>query len=179
MRPLCLLLVLALVSSGCASLQPTTQRVRVVTEPAGARVAVLDDGGRKELGASPLEYERSYPAYRCSKLTWLLPLGTVALGGGAGFGLAYATTKRNDAYDSAWQNGALFGAIGLALGVAVAAECLLKDGTTPSDQSPAHLVVEASQEGFLSASTPLQIPSKVEELRLELPKAPVAEGDAE
>lgn len=177
MRPLTL--ALAVLLTGCASLQTTTQRVRVVTEPAGATVAALEDGGRKELGASPVQYERSYQTYRCSKLTWLLPLGTVALAGGAGFGLAYATTKRNDAYDSAWQNGALFGAIGLAVGVAVAAECLLKDGTQPSEQRAAHVVIEAAKDGFRPASRPLQIPSETEELRLELPAAPVAEEQPE
>jgi hypothetical protein len=173
MRVLAFLLALSMLTTGCASLQTATQKVRVVTEPEGAQVAVMEEGGRKELGASPVEYQRSYQAYRCSMLTWLLPVATAAVAGGAGFGIAYATTARNDKLDSGWNNGALFAAIGLAVGIAVAAECRMKDGEVP-DHREVRLVVEAAKEGFAPASAPLQVPSKTEELKLVLPPLPAS-----
>ena len=167
-------LALALLTTGCASLQTTTQKVRVVTEPMGAQVAVLEEGNRKDLGVSPAEYQKSYQAYRCSKATWLLPLATALLAGGAGFGLAYATTARNDRSESGWNNGAVFAAVGLAVGIAVAAECWMKNGVVPEHRD-VRVLVEANKEGYQPATAPLQFPSETEELKLVLP--PLAAPD--
>lgn len=159
-----------LTSTGCATLETSTQRVRVLTEPAGAHVAALEDAGRKELGPSPVHYERSYSAYRCGNVAWLTPVATTLLSGAAGFGLAYVATSRNDKLDSAWQSGGLFAAVGLAAGVAIAARCRMKDGTVPEHRD-IHVVFEASKEGHQAVATPLLIPSKAEEIRLVLPPA--------
>lgn len=168
MRTLALALALSL-TTGCASLGTATQKVRVVSEPAGANVAVLDEVGRKELGAAPVEYQRDYQAYRCSNWVWLTPLGTAALGAGAGFGLAYATTHRNDKLESGWQGMALLGAVGLAVGLAVAAECWMKDGVVPEHRG-VQVLIEAQKEGRRTMTVPLKVPSDTEELRLVLPE---------
>ncbi|MBI5549626.1 MAG: hypothetical protein HY901_37545 [Deltaproteobacteria bacterium] len=164
-------MILALTTTGCATLGSATQTVRVVTEPPGAQVAVLDHGGRQELGAAPVEYRKGYEAYRCSPLAWLLPAATVAVSGGAGFWLAYGTTARNDKLDSAWAAGSLFGAVGLALGIALTAECRMKDGVVPGHED-AQVVVEAFKDGFQSTSAPVQVPGLVKDLKLVL--APLA-----
>jgi len=176
MRRASILALTLSLTTGCATLQTTTQKVRVVTEPAGAQVSVLDENGRKDLGASPAEVQRSYEAYRCSSAVWLIPVAAALVGGGAGFGVAYATTARNSPYDAGWNNGALFAAVGLAIGIAVAAECWMKDGVVP-EHKDVRLLVEASQEGRQSVRLPLLVPSKVEELKLVLPPlgAPAAE----
>jgi hypothetical protein len=171
--------VVALVaaSCGCATIAPTSQKVRVLTEPAGASVAVLEADGRKELGASPVEYERSFDAYRCSSAAWLIPVATTLLGGGAGFGLAFATTHRpnstgtDNRIDAGIAMGAVAAAIGLGLGIAVAAECRMKDGVVPGHHD-LRVIVEAQKDGFLPASASLRIPSEDRQIELVLPPVP-------
>ena len=165
--------------TGCATLESTSQKVRISTEPTGANVAVLEPDARRELGPSPVEYERRYDSYRCSKLAWLIPVGTTLLGGGAGFGLAYATTMRpnslgqDNRVDAGEATGAIFSAIGLAIGIAIAAECRMKDGVVPGHYEE-RFVVEAQKDGFLPASAPLKIPSELDKMELVLPPAPAA-----
>ncbi|MGC4119081.1 MAG: hypothetical protein QM765_31850 [Myxococcales bacterium] len=166
-RVVSLLLALAM-TTGCASLQTTTHTVRVVTEPEGANVAVLEHDGRKDLGASPAEYKRDLETYRCGNIAWLIPVMTTLVGGGAGFGAGYAWTERNDKLNSGINTMALFAAVGLAAGIAVAAECRMKDGEVP-EHKDVKLVFEAAKEGYLPVSAPLSIPAKTEELKLVLP----------
>lgn len=175
MRVLPWIVVAAL--SGCATLETGTQRVRIVTEPPGAAVAALEDDDRKELGPAPVEYRRAYQAYRCGTAPWLTPLLTTVLGGGGGFGIAWVSTARNDRFDSAVANGTLFAAVGLALGIAVLAECRMKDGEV-LDHKEIRVTVEASKEGYGTASEQLRVPSPTERLELKLPPlaAPAAEA---
>lgn len=167
-RAVSLLLALAMTTTGCASLSTTTHSVRVVTEPEGASVAVMEPDGRKELGPSPAEYKRDLETYKCGNVVWILPVLTTLVGGGAGFGAAYAWTERNDKLNSGINTMALFAAVGLAAGIAVAAECRMKDGEVP-EHKDVKLVFEASKDGYLPASAPLSIPARTEELKLVLP----------
>jgi hypothetical protein len=170
-------IVLAVVTlAGCATIGKTSQKVRVVTEPAGASVAVLDADGRAELGPSPVDYERSFDAYRCSPAAWLIPVATTLLGYGGGFGLAYATTHRlnnagtDNRVDAGIATGAVFAAIGLGLGIAIAAQCRMKDGDVPGHDD-LRVIVEAHKDGFLPASATLKIPSDARQIDLVLPPA--------
>ncbi|HEY3446287.1 MAG TPA: hypothetical protein VGK67_07970 [Myxococcales bacterium] len=166
-RAVSLLLVLAL-ANGCASLERSTRTVRVVTEPEGASVSVTEPDGRKDLGPSPVEYKREVESYKCGMLAWLIPVGMAAVGAGAGFGVAYATTARNDKVNSGLAGLAIFAAAGMAVGIAVAAECRMKDGEAP-EHKDVKVLVEATKEGFAPASAPLKLPSRIEELKLVLP----------
>ena len=172
-------IVIALVASacGCATVQTTSQKVRILTEPPGASVAVLEADGRKELGPSPVEYERSYDAYRCSGAAWLIPVAATLVGGGAGFGLAFATTHRpnstgaDNRIDAGIAMGAVAAAIGVGLGIAIAAECRMKDGVVPGHRD-LRVIVEAQKDGFLPASASLKIPSETGQIDLVLPPVP-------
>ena len=169
MRTTALLASAALALSGCATLGPTTQKVRVVTEPPGASVAALEDSGLRQLGASPVEYQREVQTYRCSPWIWTLPFGMAIAGGGAGVGISYASTVRNNALDAAEQLGTLLGVAAFVLGIAVAAECYFKDGTVP-EHKDVKVLLEASKDGYQSALGPVSFPSRVDELKLTLPK---------
>ncbi len=169
MRLLALLLACSL-TTGCASLKRETHTVCVQTEPAGAQVAVLEPDGRKELGPSPAEYTREIDTYSCGNVAWLIPVASTLLAGGAGFGLAYATTSfnGNDRVNAGWNTGALFAAVGLAVGIAVAAECRMKDGEA-AERKDVRLLFEATQDGYAPASAPLTLPAETNELKLVLP----------
>jgi hypothetical protein len=167
MRSIAILLAVAL--TGCATLSTSTQRVRVITDPPGASVAVLEDSGTKALGPSPVEYHREYQSYHCSPWIWTLPFGMAVVGGGAGVGISYASTVRNDRLDAAEQLGTLIGVAAFVLGIAIAGECFFKDEVVP-EHKDVRVLLEASKDGYKSALAPLMVPSKVEELKLTLPK---------